>query len=90
MEKYTLTKALLLLGLILSGISLAQSTTENYVQSKTCLNDDCTKKAEIITSFDGRASHNPTIALTKDQHDATKSVYRDWLEEKTGNELVEK
>jgi len=53
MKKYTLTKALLLLGLILSGISLAQSTTENYVQSKTCLNDDCTKKAEIITYFDG-------------------------------------
>nr|WP_235318117.1 RHS repeat-associated core domain-containing protein [Porphyromonas gulae] len=40
--------------------------------------------ANNIDGYKSRASHNPTIALTKGQHDATKAVYRDWLKEKTG------
>ena len=40
--------------------------------------------ANNIDGYKSRASHNPTIALTKEQHDATKAVYRDWLKEKTG------
>ncbi|WP_153391666.1 DUF6443 domain-containing protein [Chryseobacterium vaccae] len=35
------------------GLSKAQTTAENYVQTKTCLDGDCTKKAETITYFDG-------------------------------------
>lgn len=40
-----------------------------------------------IEGYQSRAAHNPTIALTKEQHDKTKEVYRDWLEEKTGKRI---
>ncbi|PVV60692.1 MULTISPECIES: DUF6443 domain-containing protein [unclassified Chryseobacterium] len=52
MKKYLISKGLSLLGVLLAGISFAQSN-ENYVQSITCLNQDCTKKSETITYFDG-------------------------------------
>ena len=39
---------------------------------------------KILRAIKSRASHNPTIALTKGQHDSTKQVYREWLKEKTG------
>jgi RHS repeat-associated protein len=53
MRTYILTKTLPVLGLVLASISYAQTNTENYVQSKTCLNDDCTRVSEAITYFDG-------------------------------------
>ena len=40
-----------------------------------------------IDGYVSRASHNITIELTDPQHDATKKVYRDWLEEKTGKRV---
>jgi len=47
-------KKIQLLGLLFTAITTyAQSTTENYIQSKTCLNGDCSKKAEIVTYVDG-------------------------------------
>ncbi|RLJ30672.1 RHS repeat-associated protein [Chryseobacterium sp. 7] len=47
-------KKIQLLGLLFTAITAyGQSTTENFVQSKTCLNGDCTKKAESIIYFDG-------------------------------------
>ncbi|AZA52050.1 DUF6443 domain-containing protein [Chryseobacterium sp. G0201] len=52
MKKYSTIKALSIFGLIISGMVNAQSN-ENYVQSKTCLNDDCTKKSETIIYYDG-------------------------------------
>ncbi|SEW25316.1 RHS repeat-associated core domain-containing protein [Chryseobacterium wanjuense] len=52
MKKYIITKAFSFLGLLVAGMSYAQSN-DNYVQSITCLNDDCTKKSETITYFDG-------------------------------------
>jgi RHS repeat-associated protein len=63
MKKYTLTKTLSLLGLIVAGISLAQSSNENYVQSKTCLNNDCTRKSETITYFDGLGRAKQIISV---------------------------
>ena len=53
MKKQLINKTISALGLLLAGLSFAQSTTENFVQSKSCLNDDCSKKAETITYFDG-------------------------------------
>jgi hypothetical protein len=53
MRTYILTKTLPVLGLALASLSYAQTNTENYVQSKTCLNDDCTRVSEAITYFDG-------------------------------------
>lgn len=40
-----------------------------------------------IEGYPSRATHNPTIELTKAQPDATKVAYRDWLEEKTGKRV---
>ncbi len=40
-----------------------------------------------IDGYKSRASKSTTIALTNSQHDATKSVYRDWLFEKTGKRV---
>jgi len=52
MKKYLISKGISLFGLLLTGMSFAQSN-ENYVQSTGCLNQDCTKKSETITYFDG-------------------------------------
>ncbi|WP_145953274.1 DUF6443 domain-containing protein [Chryseobacterium indologenes] len=47
-------KKIQLLGLLFTAMmTYAQSTTENYIQSKTCLSGDCSKKTETITYFDG-------------------------------------
>ncbi|OCQ54134.1 putative ribonuclease YokI [Photorhabdus australis subsp. thailandensis] len=41
--------------------------------------------AKNVPEYGGKYPKNsPTIALSKDAHDATKSTYRDWLREKTG------
>ncbi|WP_051349304.1 DUF6443 domain-containing protein [Chryseobacterium gregarium] len=53
MRTEILTKTLPVLAIALASMSYAQTNTENYVQSKTCLNDDCTKVSEAITYFDG-------------------------------------
>ncbi|MBP1165008.1 RHS repeat-associated protein [Chryseobacterium sp. PvR013] len=47
-------KKIHLLGLLLIAmLTSAQSTTENYIQSQTCLSGDCSKKTETLTYFDG-------------------------------------
>ncbi|HCM34218.1 DUF6443 domain-containing protein [Chryseobacterium sp.] len=53
MKKYLTAKSLAILGLIVSGVSHAQSTNENYVQSTACIDDNCSKKVETITYYDG-------------------------------------
>ncbi len=58
-----LTKTLPVLGLVLASLSYAQTNTENYVQSKTCLNDDCTKVSEAITYFDGLGRAKQIISV---------------------------
>ena len=41
-----------------------------------------------IPSYGGvRPRNSPTIALSKKNHSATKKVYRDWLEQKTGKRV---
>jgi RHS repeat-associated protein len=40
-----------------------------------------------VPGYVSRASHNPAIALSADEHSATKKAYRDWLEEKTGKRV---
>ena len=40
-----------------------------------------------IDGYKSRASDSITIALTPEQHAATKSVYRDWLFERTGRRV---
>ncbi|MFX3673184.1 MAG: RHS repeat-associated core domain-containing protein [Paenisporosarcina sp.] len=40
-----------------------------------------------VPNYVSRGGNTPTIALTKEQHDATKDVYRQWLYEKTGKKV---
>ncbi|MBP1167983.1 RHS repeat-associated protein [Chryseobacterium sp. PvR013] len=47
-------KKIHLLGLLLIAmLTSAQSISENYIQSQTCLSGDCSKKTETLTYFDG-------------------------------------
>ncbi|MCJ7933151.1 MAG: DUF6443 domain-containing protein [Chryseobacterium sp.] len=78
MKKYSITKIVSFLGLMVAGMSYAQSN-DNYVQSTTCLNDDCSKKSEIITYFDGlgRAKQIINVKATPTGKDLVTSVTYD-------------
>ncbi|PWW17251.1 DUF6443 domain-containing protein, partial [Chryseobacterium sp. AG844] len=57
-------KKIQLLGLLFTAmLTYAQSTTENYIQSKTCLSGDCSKKTETITYFDGLGRPKQIVAV---------------------------
>ncbi|WP_343642335.1 DUF6443 domain-containing protein [Chryseobacterium sp.] len=57
-------KKIKLLGLLFTAMTAyAQSTTENFVQSKTCLNGDCSKKAESVTYFDGLGRPKQVVSV---------------------------
>lgn len=40
-----------------------------------------------VPNYVSRGGNTPTVALTKEQHDATKVVYRQWLYGKTGKKV---
>jgi len=40
-----------------------------------------------VPGYKSRAAGSTTVALTKAEHDATKAVYRDWLEARTGRRV---
>ncbi|MED2864832.1 T7SS effector LXG polymorphic toxin [Bacillus thuringiensis] len=40
-----------------------------------------------VPDYVSRGANTPTIALTKEQHNATKAVYRQWLFDKTGKKV---
>ncbi|WP_336732952.1 DUF6443 domain-containing protein, partial [Chryseobacterium sp. VD8] len=63
MRKYSTTKAFSLLGLVFAAMSFAQSQNENYIQSQSCLNDDCSRKSETITYFDGLGRPKQIISV---------------------------
>ncbi|WP_308003316.1 DUF6443 domain-containing protein, partial [uncultured Chryseobacterium sp.] len=63
MRKYSTTKAFSLLGLSIAAMSFAQSQNENYIQSQSCLNDDCSRKSETITYFDGLGRPKQIISV---------------------------
>lgn len=63
MRKYSTTKTFSLLGLSIAAMSFAQSQNENYVQSRSCLNDDCSRKSETITYFDGLGRPKQIISV---------------------------
>ncbi|MDQ1097684.1 MULTISPECIES: DUF6443 domain-containing protein [Chryseobacterium] len=53
MRKHIITTVLSVFSFFWAGAAFAQTSAENYVQSKTCLNADCSKISETITYFDG-------------------------------------
>ena len=40
-----------------------------------------------IPGYTERPANSPTVSLTREQHDATKGVFREWLELKTGKQV---
>ncbi|EJQ45432.1 SPBc2 prophage-derived UPF0720 protein yokI [Bacillus cereus BAG5X1-1] len=40
-----------------------------------------------VPDYVSRGANTPTIALTQEQHNATKAVYRQWLFDKTGKKV---
>ncbi|WP_294246933.1 DUF6443 domain-containing protein, partial [uncultured Chryseobacterium sp.] len=63
MRKHTIKKLLPLLGLITSVMAFGQSGNENYVQSKTCLNEDCSRVSETVTYFDGLGRPKQVVSV---------------------------
>jgi len=63
MKKQLIKKAISIFSLLVAGLSYSQSNTENYALSKTCLDEDCTKKSEIITYFDGLGRAKQIISV---------------------------
>ncbi|AZA84950.1 sugar-binding protein [Chryseobacterium lactis] len=54
MKNQLLLKLLMVCGVLSAAISVrGQSTSENFVQSKDCLNQDCSKKVESVVYYDG-------------------------------------
>lgn len=88
MKRYLIIKALSFLGLMAGGMSYAQSN-DNYVQSVNCLNDDCTKKSETITYFDGlgRAKQIINVKATPTGKDLVMPVTYDGFGRQTKNIL---
>lgn len=57
-------KKITILGLLFTAMAAyAQSTTENYIHSKTCLSGDCSKKTETVTYFDGLGRPKQIISV---------------------------
>jgi len=79
MRTYNTTKIASVLALSAAVMSFAQSSNENYVQSKTCLNDDCSKRSETITYFDGlgRAKQIVSVKSTPTGQDLVTAVTYD-------------
>jgi RHS repeat-associated protein len=63
MKKQFILNIFSVLILLLAAVMKAQSSTENYVQSKICLNGDCSKKSEAITYFDGLGRPKQIISV---------------------------
>jgi len=57
----------LLFSLLLGGVMYAQttnlSTDENYIYTKNCLNEDCSKKTEAVQYSDGLGRTKQTISI---------------------------
>ncbi|SHM65693.1 DUF6443 domain-containing protein [Chryseobacterium polytrichastri] len=89
MKKQFIKKALSIFGLMVAGISYAQSNTENYVQSKNCLNNDCSKISETITYFDGlgRAKQIINVKTSSTGKDLVTPVTYDGFGRQTKNIL---
>jgi len=63
MKKQLIKKTLSIFGFLIAAIAYSQSTNENYIQSKTCLNEDCTRKSEVVTYFDGLGRAKQIISV---------------------------
>ncbi|WBV61115.1 DUF6443 domain-containing protein [Chryseobacterium camelliae] len=53
----------LLFGVVISAQTTSLSTGENYIYTKNCLNEDCSKKTETVQYSDGLGRIKQTISI---------------------------
>ncbi|MEB4759084.1 DUF6443 domain-containing protein [Chryseobacterium indologenes] len=90
MKKQILKKVLTIFGVLSAAISLrAQSNSENYTQSKDCLNQDCTKKIENVVYYDGlgRPKQIVNVKITSTGKDLVTPITYDGFGRQTKNIL---
>ncbi|WP_326981986.1 DUF6443 domain-containing protein [Chryseobacterium sp. MYb264] len=75
--------------LFVATLFRAQTSSENYVSSTTCLNDDCTKKTETVQYFDflGRPKQVVNVKATPQGKDIVTPIVYDELGRQTRNYL---
>ncbi|MDH6250274.1 hypothetical protein M2347_000001, partial [Chryseobacterium sp. H1D6B] len=75
--------------LFAAGLSYAQTNTENYIQSISCLDADCVKKIETVQYFDflGRPKQVVNVKGTPSGKDLVTPVVYDELGRKTRDYL---
>lgn len=85
-----LRKVLVLLMVLITGLSFGQLTqTENYIDRKDCLNNDCTNYSETVNYFDGlgrprqvvgvKASPSGKDIVSHNEYDAFGRPVKDYL-----------
>ncbi|WP_326983429.1 DUF6443 domain-containing protein [Chryseobacterium sp. MYb264] len=75
--------------MFVAGLSHAQTSSENYISSTTCLNEDCTKKIERVQYFDllGRPKQLVDVKATPQGKDIVTPMVYDELGRQTRNYL---
>ncbi|SEH39988.1 DUF6443 domain-containing protein [Chryseobacterium culicis] len=71
--------------LFVAGLSYAQTSTENYIQTTNCLDADCIKKAETVQYFDylGRPKQSVSVKSSPTEKDVVVHVEYDALGRQT-------
>ena len=83
-------KLILLFGLLSIALFEAQATSsENYISTTDCLNEDCSKKTETVQYFDflGRAKQTVNVKVTPAGKDVVTPIVYDELGRQTRNYL---
>lgn len=83
-------KLILIFGFLSVSFSHAQTTTtENYISTTNCLNEDCTKKTETVQYFDllGRAKQVVNVKATPSGKDIVTPIVFDDQGRQTRNYL---
>ena len=83
-------KLILLFGLLSIALFEAQATSsENYISTTDCLNEDCSKKTETVQYFDflGRAKQTVNVKVTPMGKDVVTPIVYDELGRQTRNYL---
>lgn len=83
-------KLILIFGFLSVSFSNAQTTTtENYISTTNCLNEDCTKKTETVQYFDllGRAKQVVNVKATPSGKDIVTPIVFDDQGRQTRNYL---
>ncbi|WP_172279057.1 DUF6443 domain-containing protein [Chryseobacterium sp. LAM-KRS1] len=82
-------RIILYISLFVAGFSYAQTSTENYIQSTTCLDADCIKKFETVQYLDylGRPKQIVGIKATPTGKDLVTPIVYDELGRQTRSYL---